>query len=111
MLGYNKPTSERASDNAIMRKLKSLSPLSVAADLRISLFVRVVVTASVQLLLVLAAAYGNPRCWVGAAIADLDRLARTTDKHKDYVGVSCAEWVTLIKASPSDFRKLISYSF
>ena len=85
-----------------------LSPLPVVADLRISLFVRVVVTASVQLLLVLAAAFNNPRSWVKGALEDLDRLARTTDKLKDYVGASCAEWVSLMRNSPSAFRKLIA---
>ena len=108
MLGYNKPTSERASDNGMIAKLNILSPLSVIADVRIGLFVRVVLNASVQLLLVLAAAYGNPRCWVKAALADLDRLARTTNKLQDYVGASCSDWVTLIRASPSAFRKLIA---
>ena len=91
-----------------MEKLEIMSPLSVVADIRISLFVRVVVTASVQLLLVLAAAYGNPRCWVKSALADLDRLARTTNKLKDYVGASCADWVTLIRNSPPAFRYLIA---
>ena len=54
----------------------------------------------------LAAAYGNPRCWVKAVIADLNRLASTTCKLKDYVGATCAEWLTLIRASPSSFAKL-----
>ena len=88
-----------------------MSPLCVVVDIRISLFVRVVVTASVQLLLVLAAAYGNPRCWVKAVVADLNRLAGTTSKSKDYVGASCAEWVALIRASPSSFNKLKDYVF
>ena len=77
-------------------------------DLRISLFARVVSTAPIQLLLVLAAAHACPRGWIRAVVEDLDRLAHQTDKLKDYRGASCAEWVTLIRNGPSAFRKLIS---
>ena len=84
-----------------------MSPLSVVVDLRIHLFVRVMVAAPVQLLLVLAAAAANPRSWIKRVIADLDRLANTSDKCRAYVGASCAQWVALIRADPKAFLKLI----
>ena len=49
MLGHNRPVAERVSDNSIIEQLKILSPLSVVADLRIRLFVRVIVSAPSQL--------------------------------------------------------------
>ena len=47
---------EHVTDNSIIAKLNILSPMSVVADLRLNLFVRVLVTMPVQLLHVLAAA-------------------------------------------------------
>ena len=108
MLGYDKPMSDRASDNASIEKLEILSPLSVVADLRIRLLFRIVLTAPAQLLLVLAAAFVFSRSWVKGVVLDLNRLARTSNKLKDYTDATCAEWVQLIKASPSAFLKLIA---
>ena len=42
MLGYAKPGCDHVTDNDIIIKLEILSPLSVVADLRLNLFVRVV---------------------------------------------------------------------
>ena len=72
--------SDRASDNAIVSKLKFLSPLSVVADLRIRLFVRIIVCAPSQLLLILSNAYKNNKSWVRASIDDLEPLAHVTEK-------------------------------
>ena len=87
MLGYDKPGCEHVTDNAIIIKLEILSPLSVVADLRLNLFVRVIVTMPAQLLHALAAAAAkNPRSWIAAILDNLDRLARVSDKLKDYMG-------------------------
>ena len=103
--GADRPIAPKFSDQVFIDDMEVLSPLSLVAYERLTLFARVIRRLQGPLLLVLSVAYDGKRSWLKDVDTTHEKLFNVSERYADMKGKSLAHWVQLIRESPGLFYK------